>query len=120
MKLIVIKGTDEGKQFDLADAVVGLGRDASNRIRLHDTEISRRHAEFCRTPQGYHVRDVGSANGTFVNGRLIGKRLGPDAGNELAGVALPEHELSDGDALGLGGLTFRVRIDGTATRQGAI
>jgi signal transduction histidine kinase len=70
-RLIAIKGTDEGKQFDLIDAQVSVGRDSGNRIRLHDTEVSRRHAEFRQTSDGYRVTDIGSANGTFVNGQSI-------------------------------------------------
>jgi signal transduction histidine kinase len=70
--LIVIKGTDEGKQFDLSGDALSVGRDAGNRIRLHDTEISRRHAEFTPAKDGgYRLLDVGSANGTFVNGQSI-------------------------------------------------
>jgi len=66
-RLIVIKGADEGKQFDLMGSVLGVGRDATNQIRLHDTEVSRRHAEFREVEGGYCLVDVGSANGTFVN-----------------------------------------------------
>jgi signal transduction histidine kinase/pSer/pThr/pTyr-binding forkhead associated (FHA) protein len=69
--LIVTKGADEGKQFDLTDERMGVGRDASNRIRLHDTEVSRRHAEFVRSADGYRLLDIGSANGTFVNNQSI-------------------------------------------------
>jgi branched-chain amino acid transport system permease protein len=43
--LFVIQGRDQGTRFELEDAVVGLGRDASNPILVHDTEVSRRHAE---------------------------------------------------------------------------
>jgi signal transduction histidine kinase len=78
-RLIVIKGTDEGKQFELTESVHGVGRDPSNRIRLTDTEASRRHAEFRQTPEGYRLTDgavvsgqkVPSSNGTFVNGQKI-------------------------------------------------
>jgi signal transduction histidine kinase len=70
-RLIVIKGADEGKQFDLTEERMGAGRDATNRIRLHDTEVSRRHAEFVRAADGYRLLDVGSANGTFVNNQSI-------------------------------------------------
>jgi signal transduction histidine kinase/pSer/pThr/pTyr-binding forkhead associated (FHA) protein len=69
--LIVIKGADEGKQFELSGAVLGLGRDASNAIRLHDTEVSRRHAELRQVEGGYALVDVGSANGTFLNGEPV-------------------------------------------------
>ncbi|HMF16577.1 MAG TPA: FHA domain-containing protein, partial [Gemmataceae bacterium] len=63
-RLLVTKGADEGKQFELAEAAISVGRDGTNRIRLHDTEVSRRHAEFRQVEAGYAVMDVGSANGT--------------------------------------------------------
>jgi signal transduction histidine kinase len=66
-RLLVIKGADEGKQFDLVEPIISVGREGSNRIRLHDTEVSRRHAEFRRTDDGYALFDLGSANGTFIN-----------------------------------------------------
>jgi signal transduction histidine kinase len=69
--LIVTKGVDEGKQFELTGEHVGAGREGSNRIKLHDTEVSRRHAEFVRTAEGYRLVDRGSANGTFVNNQSI-------------------------------------------------
>jgi signal transduction histidine kinase/pSer/pThr/pTyr-binding forkhead associated (FHA) protein len=69
--LIVIKGADEGKTFDLSGDRLGVGRDASNRIRLNDTEVSRRHAEFVHSADGFRLLDVGSANGTFVNSQSI-------------------------------------------------
>jgi len=67
-RLIVIKGVDEGKQFDMTAPVITVGRDASSTLRLHDTEISRRHAEFRAVEGGGHrLVDLGSANGTFLN-----------------------------------------------------
>lgn len=81
-RLLVIKGADEGKQFELAEPVVTVGRDASSRIRLHDTEVSRRHAEF-RTSGGSCVLvDIGSANGTFVNSNKI-KQAPLQAGDQI-------------------------------------
>ncbi|MCI0683599.1 MAG: ATP-binding protein [Gemmataceae bacterium] len=70
-RLVIIKGADEGKQIDLAATVVAVGRDGANQLRLHDTEVSRRHAEFRRQDDGYVLVDVGSANGTFVNNQKI-------------------------------------------------
>jgi signal transduction histidine kinase/pSer/pThr/pTyr-binding forkhead associated (FHA) protein len=69
--LIVTKGVDEGKEFELTEDAHGVGRDSGNRVKLADTEVSRRHAEFRRTPDGYRLLDLGSANGTFVNGQSI-------------------------------------------------
>jgi two-component system, NtrC family, sensor kinase len=67
-RLIVIKGPDEGRQFELpGDGPVPIGRDRSNRIVLHDTEVSRKHAEITPHNGGYRLKDVGSANGTLVN-----------------------------------------------------
>src|SRR5262249_36870069 len=47
----------------------------SNAIRLHDTEVSRRHAELRQEEESYRVTDLGSANGTFVNGQLIDQAM---------------------------------------------
>lgn len=81
-RLLVIKGADEGKQFELAEAAVGVGRDASSKIRLHDTEVSRRHAEFRRVDGGFELFDLNSANGTFVNNQKI-KQVNLQAGDQI-------------------------------------
>ena len=70
--LLVIQGADQGKQFTLTRRPMALGRDNMNPIRLHDHEVSRRHAEIRPQDQGhYTLVDLGSANGTYVNGTLI-------------------------------------------------
>ncbi len=69
--LFVIQGADQGKRFEFKSSTVALGRDNSNAIRLHDTEVSRRHAELRQEEGDYRVVDLGSANGTFVNGQLV-------------------------------------------------
>jgi signal transduction histidine kinase len=66
--LFVIQGADQGKRFEFMASPVALGRDNSNAVRLHDTEVSRRHAELRLEREGYCIVDLGSANGTFVNG----------------------------------------------------
>ncbi len=59
---------------------VTLGRASSNDIALSgDSAVSRRHAVFERYPAGWCVRDLGSSNGTYVNGQKIdGAWLEPD------------------------------------------
>ncbi|MCG8586584.1 MAG: ATP-binding protein [Pirellulales bacterium] len=70
--LFVIQGRDQGTRFELEGKTIGLGRDASNPIQVHDTEVSRRHAELRHTPdEGIVLGDLRSSNGTFVNGRRV-------------------------------------------------
>jgi signal transduction histidine kinase len=74
-RVILIKGADEGKQFELTLPVHSVGRDSTSAIRLHDTECSRRHAEFRLMDGAYRLVDVGSANGTYVNDQRIKETL---------------------------------------------
>lgn len=74
--LTVIKGPDRGKRFEFdTDPAPVIGRDARSAIRLHDSEISRHHAEISSTPEGYILRDLDSSNGTFINGEQIQKQV---------------------------------------------
>ena len=69
--LFVFEGNDQGTRFELKQDTIGLGRDNGNDIQLHDTEVSRRHAAMRRDADGYSIADLGSSNGTFVNGRQV-------------------------------------------------
>lgn len=69
--LFVIRGNDQGARFELDADLITLGRDSSNAVQLHDTEISRRHAEFRREGTTGTLVDLGSSNGTYVNGRKV-------------------------------------------------
>jgi signal transduction histidine kinase len=109
-RLIVIKGTDEGKQFDLTDPVVGAGRDGNNVIRLTDTEVSRRHAEFRQASDGYRVIDVGSANGTFVNNQQATDVL-LQAGDQVRiGQTILVYSAGSGTATGKSDLADRISM----------
>jgi pSer/pThr/pTyr-binding forkhead associated (FHA) protein len=75
-RLIVRSGPNPGLVFDLTKEVTVLGRDVSNDIVVGDAEISRTHARLTRTPGGYVLEDLGSTNGSFVNGeRLVAPRV---------------------------------------------
>jgi hypothetical protein len=65
--LVVQRGPSAGSRFLLDTDVVSAGRHPDSEIFLDDVTVSRRHAEFRRTPQGFTVADVGSLNGTYVN-----------------------------------------------------
>ncbi|NIO00422.1 MAG: FHA domain-containing protein, partial [Anaerolineae bacterium] len=61
---------------DLSKEISVIGRDVANDIVLNDAEVSRQHARLTQTPGGYVLEDLGSTNGTFVNGeRLVAPRV---------------------------------------------
>jgi pSer/pThr/pTyr-binding forkhead associated (FHA) protein len=65
--LIVRKGPNEGSKYLLDAEVTRAGRHPDSDIFLDDITVSRRHAEIVRRADGFHVLDVGSLNGTYVN-----------------------------------------------------
>ncbi|NBY03672.1 MAG: FHA domain-containing protein [Planctomycetes bacterium] len=69
--IIILKGLDEGRRFELLTPLSAIGRDQTCFIRLQDTEISRRHAEVYKSSDGFRFRDLGSANGCFVNCKSV-------------------------------------------------
>jgi pSer/pThr/pTyr-binding forkhead associated (FHA) protein len=71
-----------GQSFSL-DGQTTLGRSSKNMIRLDDQEASRQHARI--SPQGgwWVLEDLGSRNGTFVNGKRLGQAVALRAGDEI-------------------------------------
>ncbi len=65
--LVVQRGPSAGSRFLLDTDEVAAGRHPESDIFLDDVTVSRRHAVFRRTSDGYLVADVGSLNGTYVN-----------------------------------------------------
>ena len=66
--LHVTCGRMSGTTWRLGDTAVILGRASEADLVFDDISVSRRHAEITSTPLGYVVRDLGSTNGTYVNG----------------------------------------------------
>ena len=69
--LVVVSGPDSGSQILRDTDVVTVGRSPNADIFLDDVTVSRKHAEFIRTPSGFTLRDTGSLNGTYVGRQLI-------------------------------------------------
>ncbi|SMD22840.1 protein kinase domain-containing protein [Kibdelosporangium aridum] len=86
------------------DCVPRLPSDESHRT------VSRHHCLLDINPPDVRVRDLGSLNGTFVNGEKIGQREARQTPEEGATVSFPEHDLTDGDEIRLGQTVFRVDI----------
>lgn len=70
-RLIVRTGPNPGMVFDLTKEITTFGRDVANDIVLGDPEVSRQHARLTRTPGGFVLEDLGSTNGSFVNGERL-------------------------------------------------
>jgi transcriptional regulator with GAF, ATPase, and Fis domain len=71
LALVVIEGPDRGKRFAIDGCEPSrplVGQSPACAIRLADREVSRRHAAFELTPSGLAITDLGSTNGTFIDG----------------------------------------------------
>ena len=75
-QLIMRTGPTPGATFILEGDQLSIGRDSTNEITINDAEVSRRHARLTFQGGKYVLEDLGSTNGTFVNGqRLAGPRV---------------------------------------------
>jgi predicted component of type VI protein secretion system len=73
IQLVMRTGPTPSKSFPLSKTEVIVGRDTTCDIVINDAEISRRHAKFTLQGNNYVLEDLGSTNGTFVDGqRLMG------------------------------------------------
>ena len=73
--LQVIEGPDQGRVLPLPEDEPQLIGRSSEALPSTDTSISRRHAELTPDEGVWFVRDLDSANGTFVNDELISDRV---------------------------------------------
>ncbi|MCC6883648.1 MAG: FHA domain-containing protein [Verrucomicrobiales bacterium] len=71
--LALLQPDEEPAFYTLAADRVLLGRGRDSRIPLDVSSVSTRHCELERTDKGYQLRDLGSKNGTLVNGQAVGK-----------------------------------------------
>ncbi|MCF7674106.1 MAG: AAA family ATPase [Akkermansiaceae bacterium] len=70
--LRIIEGTDEGLRVALDSPPVTIGRATDNRVALSpESRVSRHHAELTEDDGTWSVRDLGSMNGTYVNGQRV-------------------------------------------------
>ena len=69
--LVAVEGPMAGERYTLVNLLSTMGRASTNTIVLESAQISRLHAQIRLTPNGVTIEDMGSTNGTFVNGRRL-------------------------------------------------
>lgn len=70
-QFVVRSGPNTGKIYPLEAPEIIVGRDASNSVAINDAEVSRKHAKLSLHGSAYVIQDLGSTNGTFVNGQRV-------------------------------------------------
>jgi transcriptional regulator with GAF, ATPase, and Fis domain len=88
-RLLVLSGPLKDSTIPLPEGEITIGRDASNGIAVIDPSVSRRHCAVRWQEGKFQVRDLGSRNGTLVNG-----------------TGVDEHWLQHGDEIGVGDSSF--------------
>jgi pSer/pThr/pTyr-binding forkhead associated (FHA) protein len=97
--LQVVRGRSVTTTLKLTDNVTSLGRHDDCVIRIKSSQVSRRHCELYEVGGQLMLRDLGSSNGTYVNGKRV----------------TGEQSLKHGDELTVGAVTLRVAKIGKPT-----
>lgn len=91
MPKLIVSLPDAGEVvYELSETTVSVGRTEENQIRIEDASISSRHAELVQSGSGYVLKDLGSTNGTLLNGEAV--------------AAGEERPLSEGDRIRFGNI----------------
>ena len=86
-KLVALAGPREGDSFAVEDEFT-IGRESGNTLALEDNCLSRRHCALTRTGARFTIRDLGTKNGTYVNGLPVAEQLLEDRDEIRAGSSL--------------------------------
>jgi HD-GYP domain-containing protein (c-di-GMP phosphodiesterase class II) len=99
----VLSGISRTKRFAVAPPRAVIGRAPDAAVRLSDGEVSRTHCAIENEDGAWWLRDLDSANGTYLNGKRIERAA-----------------LADGDVICAGEVTFRFRLGAGAPRQAGL
>ena len=74
-RVVVVSGSAKGTVVRLTASQFSVGRDSTNHLCLHDRAVSRKHFSISETDAAFHLVDLDSHNGTFVNGIPVRRKL---------------------------------------------
>jgi pSer/pThr/pTyr-binding forkhead associated (FHA) protein len=83
-QLIIDSSENKGKIYEVVNNAV-IGRSESNQIYIDDQRASREHSRITEEPNGFYISDLGSRNGTMVNGKRVTKQKIADGDLILVG-----------------------------------
>jgi pSer/pThr/pTyr-binding forkhead associated (FHA) protein/tetratricopeptide (TPR) repeat protein len=98
--LVVVQGEEEGREIELTQAQVTMGRGADNDLVFPDIACSRRHCILEKRDNDFVVTDLGSGNGTVVNGSRVQSAV-----------------LGDGDEIEIGSTILQFNLPAAAGRS---
>jgi eukaryotic-like serine/threonine-protein kinase len=115
VKITFTTGSLKDKKFEFSlrtTCIIGRAKDCNLRLPndAHHKTVSRYHCLMDINPPAICVRDLGSLHGTYVNGKIIGKRQSNQTPKQGIQSNFPEYDLKDGDEIRLGNTVFRVNI----------
>jgi len=84
IRFIMRSGPTIGKVFPLEAQEISIGRDSTNTVAINDAEVSRRHARMELRGSAYVIQDLGSTNGTFINGIRVSGMQALNPGDTVA------------------------------------
>lgn len=93
--VLVVFHKGKRREFPLTKPVTDIGRKPEATLQIPTADVSRQHCEIRVQGNGVVVKDLGSANGTYVNGKRIA-----------------EQKLDPGDQIAIGPVTFVLQVDG--------
>ncbi len=123
VKLTVTAGKLRGREFVFGDrttCTVGRAGDCYLQFPDEYQTVSRHHCVLEINPPEVCVRDIGSRNGTYVNGVMIGQRDSCQPVEEAAWMRWPECPLHEGDEVRVGDMALRVEILPPETGHGCL
>lgn len=80
--IYILQGSDKGHTFDITHSPTLIGRNSPD-VPFTDNTISRRHAELIKNNDNWQIRDLNSANGTYVNGVKVSGLIDLKQGDQI-------------------------------------